>query len=151
MEQLDKKSQIGEVAVSKAMRKKVAKSYRVVLEEGILKKVEAWQRQIHEKFNGMVKLNKTDLVNVVLGDLPNSLTPKVLKTLQEQKLDDVTKAKWVLLKLQDAQKSGENLNFDDLIKEAQRTINSPPRKTKSKSASKKVQETSLDDPSKEEK
>jgi len=137
--------QIDNIEPKKKIKKKPSTSTKVLLSRENFGKATAWQTQVNQIFHGMIKTNRAELINLVLETLPNELTPKLIKQIQDQKLDDVTKAKWVYLKLQDAQKNGENLRLEDLIKEVNMTNKKPSRRTKTKNPTSENQKNKVDE------
>lgn len=135
--------QINENELNKKAKKKSSTSNKVLLSGENFNKATSWLEQINTKYQGMIKTNRSELINFALEELDKKLTPQFLNKVQEEKLDDVTKAKWVYLKLQDAQKNGENLRLEDLMKEVNMTKRRSTRRTKTKNSAPENQNTKV--------
>ena len=137
--------QLGYIEEKKKVKKKSLTSNKVLLSRENFDKATNWLEQVNAKYQGMIKTNRSELVNLLMTSLPTELSTNFFKLLQEQKLDDVTKAKWVYLKLQDAQKNGEDLKLEDLIKEVNMTNKKSTRRTKTKNSTSENQNSKVDE------
>ena len=82
-------------------------------------KLIGWQNQIQEKFNGMLKLNSSELVSIIINNSSNKLTSAALGIIKNKKLTDVQRVKWMLQRLEESKKEGGSVTLNELIKETQ--------------------------------
>ena len=89
---------------------------RVTLGKDEGEKLDRWLEQIHATFNGLLKLNKSDLVNYLVSEHKAELVKKELKKLKSIHFNQVKFAAWALGRLKEAQKNGEKLTYADLVR-----------------------------------
>lgn len=89
---------------------------RVTLSKDEGEKLDRWLEQIQTTFNGLLKLNKSDLVNYLVNEHKSELAKKELKKLKSIHFNQVKFATWALGRLKEAQKNGEKLTYADLVR-----------------------------------
>lgn len=89
---------------------------RVTLGKEAAERLDHWLEQIQNAFNGLIKLNKSDLVNYLVSEHKTDLAKKELKKLKSTHFDQVKFAAWALNRLKEAQKNGESLTYADLVR-----------------------------------
>ena len=95
--------------------KKKYKYNRISLNNGADKKLSALLVQVNKHLLGMVKINKSDMANMVIDEYPNQLSKIQLNRLRENFLTDIQRAKWIVLQLEQARKDGSKVSFDQLV------------------------------------
>ena len=102
--------------------KKKYKYNRISLNDGADKKLSALLVQVNEHLLGMVKMNKSDMANMVIDEYPNQLSKIQLNRLRENLLTDIQRAKWIVLQLEQARKDGSEVSFDQLVSRTKKHI-----------------------------
>lgn len=102
--------------------KKLAKvQERATLNEAEAKRLDLWLEQIERRFEGFIKLNKSELVNFLIRRHPDLLSREELEKIKVENYDEAKFLKWAVGRLESAKKAGEDLRLADLFN-AYRTV-----------------------------
>lgn len=94
-------------------------SKRLTLTEKSQGKATIWLSQIEEEFNGMLTLKRNDLLNAILENLDDKLPSQLLSKIRNEELTTKKVAEWIYKKTLEAEKTGQQINLDELLKTAQ--------------------------------
>ncbi|MCB0369712.1 MAG: hypothetical protein KDD45_09795 [Bdellovibrionales bacterium] len=125
-------------------KKRSQNSSRLTLSSKAQRKTSNWINQIEQKLNGMISIKRNDLLNFLLEEMDDNLASSVLDKIKKEKLTGKQKAKWIYQKFLEAEKSGSNIDFDDLVKVAQEDLK---KQSKRKLNKNKSHQSSLSKPS----
>ena len=96
-------------------------------------KLDSWVQELNTKFDGMIRLTKSDLANFLIRHHPAKLSNEELALIEREHFDEVRWINWALAKIRDAKKRGQSLTLEELME--QRNMPSmPTRKTRRKTA-----------------
>ena len=121
-------------------KKRNQESNRLTLSPKAQEKARHWLSQINDQFNGMLCLKRNDLLNFLLEEMEEVLSQSLMDKIKDQKLTDKEKAKWIYLKFLEAEKQGQELDFNELVKTAQGNSKKRKKPRKAKNISLKTQE-----------
>ena len=102
-------------------KKPVKVQERVTLNEAEVKKLDAWLEQIEKRFEGFIKLNKSELVSFIIRRHQDLLSREELEKIKFENYDEAKFLRWAVQRLEDAKKKGEPLKLADLFN-AYRTV-----------------------------
>ena len=88
---------------------------RVTLTHASGQKLLGWIDQLNEKFKGLIDVNKSDLVNHFLSELPEVLNREQVDKIKKIYYDEVRFMQWALQKMKESKKCGEELSLKDLM------------------------------------
>ncbi|MFP5458382.1 MAG: hypothetical protein ACLGG7_06590 [Bacteriovoracia bacterium] len=116
---------------------------RLTLQKPEQAKLERWLDGLNSKFDGMIRLTKSDLANFLIRHHPAHLDAEEVALIEAEHFDEVRWINWALAKIREAKKQGQSLTLDELM--AQRKVQAPPtKKIRRKSAPESAHnETSL--------
>lgn len=107
---------------------------RVTLTQASGQKLLGWIDQLNEKYKGLIDVNKSDLVNHFLSELPELLNREQVDKIKKIYYDEVRFMQWALQKMKESKKSGEDLSLKDLMQLSEmKSANDVKRPKKSKS------------------
>lgn len=121
-------------------KKRNQESNRLTLSPKAQEKARNWLSQINDQFNGMLSLKRNDLLNFLLEEMEEVLSQSLMDKIKDQKLTDKEKAKWIYQKFLEAEKQGQELDFNELVKTAQGNSKKKRKSHKAKNISLKTQE-----------
>ena len=99
----------------KTKKKGLNQNDRVILASSLKSKLDAWLSQANQALNGVSKVSKSDLVNLILNSHPEELNCEELDQLKAAHLDQVKLAYWVAHRLKEARDSGESLSLQEIL------------------------------------
>ncbi len=100
--------------IATVTRKRSTRPERISLNENELKRVDGWLTQIRNASLG-VKINRNQLVQWLIGSLPETFSEEQLGNLKETFFNEVYFVKKALLQLQESQKRGEKATIEEII------------------------------------
>ena len=89
---------------------------RIVLRKIEQQKLNAWLVMLNRKFDGMIRITKSDLANFLIRHHAESLSDKEVALIESEFYDEVRWLNWALTKIRQAKKDGLSLTLDDLMK-----------------------------------
>lgn len=118
---------------------------RVTLSPKISQRLDRWLSQLDEKFNGLIGINKSDLVNYFIGELAEDLSPVQISKIKTAYYDEVRFMQWALQKMKESKKNGAPLSLNDLLHLSQATSNDVVKRVKKpKSTESSAQDIKID-------
>lgn len=131
----------------KSEKTKVEATERLTLQKPEQEKLERWVQELNTKFDGMIRVTKSDLANFLIRLHPDSLSDSETAQIEHEHFDEVRWINWALNKIRAAKKEGHNITLNDLMTkrqlQRQELSISTPRKRKT-STSEKNQTTTED-------
>jgi ABC-type uncharacterized transport system substrate-binding protein len=109
---------------------------RITVNQEALEKLNNWITQIDNENKG-VHVSRTDLVNWVLENEPDQLSPSQLKEIQEGHYDPVKYARWAYAQVKAAKARGENVTIQIIEGKTGPTLEKPKRAYRRKNKSDK--------------
>ena len=89
---------------------------RIVLRRIECGKLDRWVSNLNERFDGMIRITKSDLANFIIRQHPEDLSPDEVSLIESEFYDEVRWLNWALGKIRQAKKEGRALSLDDLMK-----------------------------------
>lgn len=80
------------------------------------------KQQLDDVFHGMVSMTYTEIINLRMKHALSKFTQAELNEIQQTKLSDVDKAKWLYEELKKAQTRGEHVELQTLLAKANGAI-----------------------------
>lgn len=122
---------------------------RIVLRKEEYQKLELWINELNTKFDGMIRLTKSDLANFLIRQHAESLSEVEVSVLEAEHYDEVRWLNWALGKIREAKRQGLSLTLDELIakRRSQASVKTPAEKLGRKSTPKKANKETSPDPS----
>ena len=99
---------------SKKIKTRLAHPDRISLNEIGLKKVTSWLEQANGHLRG-VKISRSDIVNWLISEQDEELSPQNLSALETQYFDQVKFGEWAIKDLKRRLSLGENVTLADII------------------------------------
>lgn len=96
-------------------------------------KLDSWVQELNTKFEGMIRLTKSDLANFLIRHHPAKLSNDELTLIEREHFDEVRWINWALAKIREAKKQGLSLTLEELM-EQRNMPSTPPKKTRRKTA-----------------
>lgn len=121
-------------------KKRNQESNRLTLSPKAQEKARHWLSQINDQFNGMLSLKRNDLLNFLLEEMEGVLSQSLMDKIKDQKLTDKEKAKWIYQKFLEAEKQGQELDFNELVKTAQGNSKKTRKPRRARNTSSQTQE-----------
>jgi hypothetical protein len=109
--------------------KKAKPVERVIIDERVKSKLSAMVDQANASLQGIATVTKGDVVNLVLSNHDESLTPSELEQLKALHLDQVKYAFWLAKRLKEAKASGQELSLEELLAQSQPVLSKVEPKT----------------------
>jgi len=88
---------------------------RVTIAEPESLRLDKWLEQIGQRFDGFIKLNKSDLVRFLIASHAELLSREELDKIKVENYDEGEFLKWALLKRDEAKKRGDEFNLSDIF------------------------------------
>lgn len=105
---------------------------RLTLQKSEQERLERWLDELNVKFDGMIRLTKSDLANFMIRHHSAQLSAEEIALIEAEHFDEVRWINWALTKIREAKKQGQVLTLDELM--AQRKIQAVPKKVRRKHA-----------------
>ena len=116
---------------------KIAKPIeRVTVNEFLKEKLAALTTQANEALQGIATITKSDVVNLVLEDHADHLSPTEVERLRALHIDQVKLALWLADEIRDAKRAGESVTLKELLERCESALS--PRKLRAERRSKKM-------------
>ena len=87
-------------------------------------------KQFEDEFSGMIKGKKDDVIDIILSLRGYALTEKEIVEIRKKKFTALQRAKWLLNQVAKNELSGDEVDFDALMKQIRAP--SKPKKEKNK-------------------
>lgn len=107
---------------------------RLSLRKEEQEKLEAWVQELNTKFDGMIRITKSDLANFLIRHHSETLSNEEMALIEVEHFDELRWMNWALGKIREAKKQGLALTLQELMEK--RNIPSPTKKPRKKSAPK---------------
>jgi hypothetical protein len=124
----------------KSEKTKAEATERLTLQKPEQEKLERWVQELNTRFDGMIRVTKSDLANFLIRLHPDSLSDSETAQIEHEHFDEVRWINWALNKIRAAKKEGYNITLNDLMKKRQLQSQEPlkptSRKRKSSTAEK---------------
>lgn len=78
-------------------------------------KLERWVQELNAKFDGMIRLTKSDLANFLIRHHQEKLTDSEVALIEAEHFDELRWINWALTKIREAKRMGESLTLEDLM------------------------------------
>ncbi len=88
---------------------------RLSLRKEEQEKLERWVSELNAKFDGMIRLTKSDLANFLIRHHPIQLSEDEVKLIEAEHFDEMRWLNWAVSKIRDAKKQGLSLTLNDLM------------------------------------
>lgn len=117
---------------------------RLSLRKEEQEKLEAWVQELNLKFEGMIRLTKSDLANFLIWHHPSKLSTEELVLIEGEHFDEIRWLNWAANKIKGAKKQGLKLTLNQLIAEKEAALYSSIKieKTRGRRHSKRLKEVS---------
>lgn len=94
-------------------------------------KLESWVKELNIKFDGMIRLTKSDLANFLIRHHP-CLSVDEIALIEAEHFDEFRWLNWATNRIRDAKKQGRVLTLNELLEARNNssTLNTPTRKTR---------------------
>ena len=118
----------------KSVDNKVAKNSdnvdRIVLRRFEQQRLSLWVDKLNEKFDGAIRLSKSDLANFLIRHHESDLTEDEIRNVESEFFDEVRWLSWALNKIRSAKREGVDLALSELM--ANRNSNGGEKRTNQK-------------------
>ena len=101
---------------------------RVNISEALREKLGALTEQANAALQGIASVGKGDIVNMILGDHPDTLSVKEIENLRAAHVDQVKLALWLAGAVREAKRAGENVTLKELLDRCESAL--APQKTR---------------------
>jgi hypothetical protein len=88
---------------------------RIVLRRLENDKLQGWVAALNARFDGMIRVTKSDLANILVRQHADELSEAEVKTIEAEMFDEVRWLNWAVAKLRQAKKDGVPLTLNDLV------------------------------------
>lgn len=88
---------------------------RIVLRRAEAYKLDSWIKDLNRKFDGMIRVTKSDLANFLIRQHGDRLTDAETALVETEFYDEVRWLNWALAKIREAKKQGQLLSLDGLM------------------------------------
>lgn len=88
---------------------------RIVLRRVENDRLQGWVAALNARFDGMIRVTKSDLANFIVRQHSDSLSESEIKTIETEMFDEVRWLNWALAKVRQAKKVGQSLSLNDLM------------------------------------
>lgn len=112
---------------------------RLSLRKEEQEKLEAWAQELNARFDGMIRLTKSDLANFLIRHHSENLNDEEVALIEVEHFDELRWMNWALVKIRDAKKQGLSLTLQELIEK--RKVPSSTKKVRKKSAPKSANDS----------
>jgi len=116
----------------KTRKKKSSRPDRVNLDQEAYEKVNGWVEQVNAKFQGIIKVSRSDIANRILKQHSDQLSASDLKAIKEDNFDDTKFALWMANELKRKKSQGEEVSYSELLKKCAPLLNTQARKPRRK-------------------
>ena len=89
---------------------------RIVLRRIECNKLDRWLADLNKRFDGMIRVTKSDLANFVIRHHSDELSQHEIDLIEGEFYDEVRWLNWALAKIRQAKKEGRALSLEDLMK-----------------------------------
>lgn len=110
MESLRKDSSLRDIKKPKS-----ESTERLTLQKPEQKKLDRWVNELNQKFDGMIKLTKSDLANFLIRHHAEQLTDGEIAKIEGENFDELRWMTWALNKIRQAKKEGQSLTLAELM------------------------------------
>lgn len=114
---------------------------RLTLQKPEQAKLERWINELNKKFEGMIKLTKSDLANFLIRHHAEILSDDEIIKIESEHFDEIRWMNWALNRIRAAKKEGQSLTLNDLMTKRQQqpgqALKTPKRKRSSPNANDK--------------
>jgi hypothetical protein len=107
---------------------------RLTLRKEEQERLEAWVQELNARFDGMIRLTKSDLANFLIRHHSESLNDEEAALIEIEHFDELRWMNWALIKIREAKKQGLSLTLQELMEK--RRVPSPAKKIRKKLAPK---------------
>lgn len=88
---------------------------RLTLQKAEQGKLDRWIKELNERFEGMIKLTKSDLANFLIRHHADALTENEILKIEAEHFDELRWMNWALNQIRTAKKLGQVLTLQDLM------------------------------------
>ncbi len=88
---------------------------RIVLRRMENDRLQSWTVSLNERFDGMIRVTKSDLANFLIRQHAENLSEPEIKLIEAELFDEVRWLNWALTKVRQAKKAGQALSLNDLM------------------------------------
>lgn len=88
---------------------------RIVLRRSENDRLHAWTTALNERFDGMIRVTKSDVANFLIRQRANDLSESEIKLIESELFDEVRWLNWALAKIRQAKKEGQSLSLNELM------------------------------------
>ncbi|MBL7555104.1 MAG: hypothetical protein JNM24_04715 [Bdellovibrionaceae bacterium] len=106
---------------------------RIVIGELESKRLDDWMKVVDEKFQGFIKVNKTDLVSFLIRDHNEHLSREELERIKQSNYDEGRFLTWAVAKWKESQKAGDGFKMTDIFEAYKTVFEKTPAKPTNKS------------------
>lgn len=92
---------------------------RIVLRRVENNLLQGWISALNERFDGMIRVTKSDLANFLIRQRAENLTEGEIKLIEAELFDEVRWFNWAITKVRQAKKQGQSLSLTDLMAKRQ--------------------------------
>jgi hypothetical protein len=88
---------------------------RIVLRCSENSKLQEWATVLNARFDGMIKVTKSDLANFLIRQHEEKLSDPEIRLIESEMFDEVRWLNWALAKVRQAKRQGQSLSLEDLM------------------------------------
>lgn len=88
---------------------------RLTLQKAEQEKLDHWIKELNQRFEGMIKLTKSDLANFLIRHHADILTENEILKIESEHFDELRWMNWALNQIRTAKKKGQVLTLNDLM------------------------------------
>lgn len=88
---------------------------RLSLRKEEQEKLERWISELNAKFDGMIRLTKSDLANFLIRHHADQLNADEIALIETEHFDEVRWINWALAKIREAKRLGQSLTLEELM------------------------------------
>lgn len=88
---------------------------RIILDEAEGKKVQLWATALNERFDGSIRLTKSDVVNFIIRERSDVFAEAEIAKIESEFYSELRWLSWATTKVRAAKKEGRSLSLNDLM------------------------------------
>ncbi len=88
---------------------------RIVLRRPECERLDRWLSQLNARFDGMIRLTKSDLANFIIRLHADELSDTEVTLIESEFYDEVRWLNWALAKIRKAKKEGVSISLEQLM------------------------------------
>ncbi len=119
---------------------------RVTISEALKPKLSTLTMLANDALQGIASVNKSDVVNLILEEHAESLSPKEVERLKAVYIDQMKLALWLANEVRDAKKAGESVTLKELLERCEAVLQAKPSRARERTKKDKAESPVSDRP-----